>query len=234
VFAIATTAALLGCAWVVERPPVHVTPSRVQLRDALRSPAFGILYASSMTISIVIFVPFVYLPSFARDQGATEFASAALVGIIGGASVVGRMGLGSMADRAGVVRLYQSSFLVLALSYGIWLTATSYPMMAAFALVMGVGYGGYVALSPAVIAHLFGTQRMGTMLGALYTSGGIGAMVGPPLVGLIIDRTGSYRIAIAAALVIALAAVAMLIPLGRYEPATSEPATAQDSQAQRS
>jgi MFS family permease len=216
-FAAATTTVLLGCAWIVERPPVHVTPSRVQLRDALRSPAFGFLYASSVTVSIVIFVPFVYLPSFARDRGASEFASAALVGIIGGASVAGRMGLGSLADRAGVVRLYQASFLVLALSYGIWLAATSYPVMIAFALVMGAGYGGYVALSPAVIAHLFGTNRMGTVLGALYTSGGIGAMVGPPLVGLIIDRTGSYRIAIAAAFAVALASFALLIPLRRYE-----------------
>jgi MFS family permease len=89
--------------------------------------------------------------------------------------------------------------------------------MIVFALVMGVGYGGYVALSPAVIAHLFGTQRMGTVLGALYTSGGIGAMVGPPLVGLIIDRTGSYRVAIAAAFAVALASFALLIPLSRYE-----------------
>ena len=216
-FAAATTTVLLGCAWIVERPPVHVTPSRVQLRDALRSPAFGFLYASSVTVSIVIFVPLVYLPSFARDRGASEFASAALVGIIGGASVAGRMGLGSLADRAGVVRLYQASFLVLALSYGIWLAATSYPVMVAFALVMGAGYGGYVALSPAVIAHLFGTNRMGTVLGALYTSGGIGAMAGPPLVGLIIDRTGSYRIAIAAAFAVALVSFALLIPLRRYE-----------------
>ena len=131
------------------------------LRDALRSPAFGFLYASSVTVSIVIFVPFVYLPSFAHDRGASEFASAALVGIIGGASVAGRMGLGSLADRAGVVRLYQASFLVLALSYGIWLAAASYPMMVVFALVMGAGYGGYVALSPAVVAHLFGTQSDG-------------------------------------------------------------------------
>jgi len=217
VFAIASTAILLGCAWIVERPPVHVTVSRVQLRDALRSPAFGFLYASSVTVSIVIFVPFVYLPSFAHDHGASEFASAALVGIIGGASVAGRMGLGSMADRAGVVRLYQASFLVLALSYGLWLAAASYPMMVVFAIVMGAGYGGYVALSPAVVAHLFGTQRMGTMLGALYTSGGIGAMVGPPMVGVIIDRTGSYRVAIAAALVVAMGSFALLIPLGRYE-----------------
>jgi MFS family permease len=218
-FAVVTTAILLGCAWIVERPPVHVTPSRIRLGDGLRSPAFRFMYASSVTVSIVLFVPFVYLPSFARDHGASEFASAALVGIIGGASVAGRMGLGSMADRAGVVRLYQGSFLVLALSYGIWLAAASYPVMVIFALVMGAGYGGYVALSPAVIAHLFGTNRMGTMLGALYTSGGLGAMVGPPIVGMMIDRTGSYRVAIAVAFAIAMASFALLIPLARYEPA---------------
>lgn len=227
-FAIATTAILLGCAWIVERPPVHVTPSRVRLADAVRSPAFAFLYASSVTVSTVIFVPLVYLPSFARDHGASEFASAALVGVIGGASVAGRMGLGSLADRVGVVRLYQASFLVLALSYGLWLIAASYPMMVAFALVMGAGYGGYVALSPAVIAHLFGTQRMGSLLGVLYTSGGIGAMAGPPLVGLIIDRTGSYRVAIAAAFVVALASFALLIPLTRFEPAATRSSAAID------
>ncbi|HZC45901.1 MAG TPA: MFS transporter [Candidatus Acidoferrum sp.] len=223
-FAAATSAILFGCALIVERPPVHVTPSRVvKLRDALRSPAFGFLYASSVAVSIVVFVPFVYLPSFARDHGAGEFGSAALVGIIGGASVAGRMGLGSLADRAGVVRLYQASFLVLALSYGIWLAAASYPVMVVFALVMGAGYGGYVALSPAVIAHLFGTNRMGTVLGALYTSGGFGAMAGPPIVGLIIDRTGSYRVAIAAAFAVAIASFALLIPLSRCEPASEPP-----------
>ena len=219
-FAIASTAILLGCAWIVERPPVHVTPSRIQLGDAIRSPAFRLLYASSVMVAMALFVPFVYLPSFAHEHGASDFASAALVGIIGGASVAGRMGLGSLADRAGVVRLYQASFLVLALSYGIWLAAPSYPVMVVFALVMGAGYGGYVALSPAVIAHLFGTDRMGTMLGALYTSGGFGAMAGPPLAGLIIDRTGSYRIAIAAAFAAAIASFVLLIPLTRYEPAS--------------
>jgi len=44
------------------------------------------------------------------------------------------------------------------------------------------------------------------------------AMVGPPMVGLIIDRTGSYRVAIAAAFAVALASLALLIPLNRYEP----------------
>jgi MFS family permease len=223
VFAIATSATLLGCAFVAERPPVHVTPSPIRLGDTLRTPAFAVLYASSLLVSTALFVPFVYLPSYAHDHGVSEFLSAALVGIVGGASVAGRMGLGALADRAGVVRLYQASFLVLALSYGIWMVASSYATMVLFALVMGAGYGGYVALSPAVIAHLFGTHRMGTMLGALYTSGGFGAMVGPPIVGLIIDRTGSYRLAIAAAFAVAMLAFALLIPLRRYEPASESP-----------
>jgi len=223
VFAIATTAILLGCAFVAERPPVHVTPSQIRLGDTLRTPAFAVLYASSLLVSTALFVPFVYLPSYAHDRGVSEFLSAALVGIVGGASVAGRMGLGALADRAGVVRLYQASFLVLALSYGIWMVANSYAAMVLFALVMGAGYGGYVALSPAVIAYLFGTHRMGTMLGALYTSGGFGAMVGPPIVGLIIDRTGSYRLAIAAAFAVAMLAFALLIPLRRYEPSSESP-----------
>ena len=227
VFAGATAAILLACASIARRPPVHVTVAPIRFGSALRTPAFGLLYASSVTVSMSLFVPFVYLPSFAHDRGASEVASAALVGVIGGASVAGRMGLGALADRAGVVRLYQSSFLVLALSYGIWLAASfapgrGYATLVIFALTMGAGYGGYVALSPAVIAHLFGTQRMGTVLGVLYTSGGFGAMIGPPLVGMIIDRTGSYRTAIGAAFAVAMCAVALLIPLKRYEPPSSD------------
>ncbi len=68
----------------------------------------------------------------------------------------------------------------------------------------------------------------GTVLGALYTSGGIGAMVGPPLVGLIIDRTGSYRVAIACAFAVALVSFALLIPLRRYEPAATRSSAASD------
>jgi MFS family permease len=218
VLAVTTTLILLGCAYVVERPPVHVTPSKTNLRDAISTPVFRLLYASQILNAMALFVPFVYLPAYAHDHGASEVAAAALVGVIGGASVAGRLGLGSLADRAGVIRLYQGSFLVLGLSYLLWLVAgASYNWLVMFALVMGAGYGGFVALSPAVLAHLFGTRRLGSVMGALYTSGGFGALVGPPLAGMIVDYTGSYRIAIASAFVIAMGSWAILLPLGRYE-----------------
>ncbi len=213
VFGIAGAIILLGCAAVSERPPVHVVPSQIKVREAIRTPAFGLLYANSFLSSMALFVPFVYLPAFAHDHGASEVASAALVGVIGGASVAGRLGLGTLADRAGVIFLMKTCYLVLALSFAVWLVGSSYPMLIVFALVLGAGYGGFVALSPAVIAELFGVGRLGTMMGLLYTSGGVGALLGPPLAGMIIDHTGSYRWAIVYALATGLASFAVLLPL---------------------
>jgi len=154
----------------------------------------------------------VFLPAFARDHGASEVAAATLVGLIGGASVVGRLGLGALADRVGVVRLYKLCYLVVGVSFTLWLVANSYLVLVAFALVLGVGYGGYVALSPAVLAHFYGTQRLGSLLGALYTSGGVGVLMGPPVAGFIIGHSG-YRWAIAFSLTTGLASYLALLSL---------------------
>jgi MFS family permease len=65
-----------------------------------------------------------------------------------------------------------------------------------------------------VLAHLYGTHRLGSILGALYTSGGAGVLMGPPVAGLIIARSG-YRWAIAFSLVTCMAAFVALLPLDR-------------------
>jgi MFS family permease len=203
---------LFGCAAVVKRPPVHVALAPFKIREAIGTRAFKLLYASSVLSSMGLFTPFVFLPAFARDHGASEVAAATLVGLIGGASVVGRLGLGALADRVGVVRLYKLCYLVVGVSFTLWLVANSYLVLVAFALVLGVGYGGYVALSPAVLAHFYGTQRLGSLLGALYTSGGVGVLMGPPVAGFIIGHSG-YRWAIAFSLTTGLASYLALLSL---------------------
>ncbi len=212
VLGIVSAMVLLGCALVVRPPPVHVELAPFNIREAIATPAFKLLYLSAVLSSMGLFTPFVFLPAFARDHGASEVAAATLVGLIGGASVVGRLGLGALADRVGVVRLYQFCYLVVGLSFVLWLIAQSYAMLVIFALVLGVGYGGYVALSPAVLAHFYGTQRLGSVLGALYTSGGVGVLMGPPVAGFIIGHSG-YRWAIAFSLATGLASYFALLPL---------------------
>ena len=126
-----------------------------------------------------------FIKSYATDHGIPDSQAAALVGIIGASSVVGRLGLGGLGARLGATRLTQISFVVLTASFLLWLAAgDSYAMLVAFAIVMGVAYGGFIALTPAVAAGLFGTVGLGAVLGALYTAAGVGGLVGPPLIGV--------------------------------------------------
>ncbi|HTJ08955.1 MAG TPA: MFS transporter [Candidatus Binataceae bacterium] len=216
-FGAASVSLLLLAAAMARRSPIARGRSGPTTGEALRTPAFMLLYASSFLCSVPLFVPFVFLPGFARDLGVNAVASAALIGVIGIGSVCGRLGLGALADRLGLVGLYLFCFLLQALSYAIWLGAHSYLTLVIFALAIGTGYGGYVALAPAVLAQFFGTGNLGALVGSLYTSNAFGTLIGPPLAGCIIDHTGGYRWAIATALTMATAAFLVLLPLPRIE-----------------
>ncbi len=192
----AATALLMVCAALSKRPPAgpqHV--ARPQINRFMREPNFVVLYIGSALTNVATAIPFVFLPVYARDQGMSEVAAASLISFVGLTSMIGRVGLGTLADRVGLIRLYQAMVLALGLSYLIWLGAGSaYSMMVLFALAVGGTYGGYVALTPAVVAELFGVAGMGTVLGTLYTSSALTQLVGPPIVGAIIDYTASYRL----------------------------------------
>ena len=60
----------------------------------------------------------------------------------------GRLALGGAAEHLGAVHTFQLSFGIMLLSYVIWCLAPSYLALAAFALALGLRYGGWVALSP--------------------------------------------------------------------------------------
>jgi len=155
----------------------------------------------------------VFIKDYATDHGIDGAAATALVSVIGASSVVGRLGLGALGARLGATRLMQLSFAVMAASFLIWLTAGgSYGRLVLFAVVMGVSYGGFIALSPAVTAGLFGTVGLGAILGALYTGAAIGGLVGPPVVGTVIDRT-SYAVGIVVAMVVTAVSTVVLFML---------------------
>lgn len=215
VFGAASAALLLAASAAAIRPPAPSETGRVRVGRWVRTGAFASLYASGFLMALALFVPFVFLPSFAEGRGVSKVAAAALVGLIGGSSTLGRMALGSVADRLGRVRTYRACFFVMGASFAIWFAAPSLPWLVVFTVVLGFGYGGFIALSPAVAAELFGVTGLGSLLGVLYTSAAFGTLVGPPAAGAIIDATGGYRPAIALAGALALGSWAALLPLGR-------------------
>ncbi|MEM8619177.1 MAG: MFS transporter [Actinomycetota bacterium] len=218
VLAIGAAVILVVCALVAARPPQPATTVvPIPLREVVGTPAFRSLYGSVLLMSISLFVPFVFLVDYAEQFDIESGRAALLVGLIGGSSIVGRLVLGTLAPRVGLVRLYQGCFAFMGASFLVWLVANGrYTLLVLFAVVLGVAYGGFIALSAAVAADAFGTDGLGGVLGALYTASAIGGLLGPPLAGAVLDRTDGYTVVILGSLVITLAALAVLLTLPRH------------------
>jgi MFS family permease len=95
----------------------------------------------------------------------------------------------------------------------LWLIGPSYGALVLFAVILGIGYGGSVALSAAVVAELFGVHGLGAMLGVIYGGSAFTSLAWPPLAGFIIDRTGRYSGVALLGGGCALAAFALVYPL---------------------
>jgi MFS family permease len=184
---------LLFCSAMLFRPPVVGEKKLADTAAKVRTRAFAIQYISLFFAGIAIYASFVFLPAYAGDIGASRIAGAGLVAYVGAASVVGRLGLGALAPRFGLMRMYQASYLILLISFGVWLAADSYTALVIFALLMGVGYGGIAAMSPAVAASSFGIEGLGELLGILFTGLGAACLVGPPVAGVLVDHFHDYK-----------------------------------------
>ena len=225
IYGVAVFAVLVAVALFVERPPVRVTRAPGSLRAAARElaadPAFARFYASGALMSMVIFLPLVFLTGFATDHGESHVQAATLLGAMGAASIIGRLGIGTLVPRYGLLPLFRASYAATAASMLIWFGAGgNAAMLWTFAAIFGVVSGAWIAMLPAVASELFGSQRLGATLGIVFTGGAIGALAGPPLAGAIIDATGDYDVAIAVAGGIALAAWSMVRSVGAEEPVT--------------
>jgi MFS family permease len=141
-------------------------------------------------------VPFVHLAPYAIDHGMAKSAAVLLVSVIGVGSTVGRFFLGGLADRLGRRLSLLAMFVGMAASLLIWAVSTTFWPLAAFALIFGVAYGGWVALLPSVVMDYFGGRNVSGIIGVLYTSAGIGTLIGPSAAGFAFDISHSYTLPI--------------------------------------
>jgi len=202
ILAIGGTAVLLACIPLAARPPGDGSPQPSRFADAIHSWVFRRVQLSAFFLGLALFVPFVFVGQYAKDEGIGSVQAAVLVGVLGGASVLSRIGFGSLDRRFGSFRLYRACYVIHGASFVVWLVAGgSYALLVLFVLVLGVGYGGFVALGPIVISDRMGVAGLGSILGLLYTAPGLGALIGAPLAGWLIDRTDGYTTAIVVCLV---------------------------------
>ena len=215
---------LILCVALVGRAPGAAGAAPSRFGEAARSPTFRRLWFAALSSGLALFVPFVFVVPYAKDEGIAASSAAWLVAVLGGASVLSRIGFGTLTERFGAFRLFRFGVLLFPVSYVIWLAAgSSYALLMLFVIVLGAGYGCFVAVSPLVLANRYGIVGLGSLMGLFYTSQGLGGLIGPPVAGRIIDSTGSYRTPMVLALIAGAVSTAILFSIGTNADGNLEP-----------
>lgn len=200
---------LLFATWIVDSPekagqrpdgdaPAAPRPGQAAplpgftLKQAVRTKPFLVQYGAIALLSFPLFVPFVHLAPYAQDFGIGRGTAVVIASLIGIGSIIGRLGMGGLADRFGRRTSLVTMYVGMTAMLGWWLASQTAWQLALFALLFGACYGGFVALVPAVTIDYFGPRNAGAIIGALYTSVAPGALLGPPLAGYAFDAFKSY------------------------------------------
>ncbi|RKP22803.1 major facilitator superfamily domain-containing protein [Syncephalis pseudoplumigaleata] len=164
--------------------------SRQWLWTRIKHPAFLGLWITNIFGSLGYLVPFYYIPSYAASVGYSKTDGAMLVGIMNGASALGRIGLGWAADYVGRINMYVGSVAAGGLvCLAIWLPSTGMAPLVVFSLLYGMFMGGFAALTPVVITVVFGMDGLSTIIGMIFASSGVSNLIGSPIAGAILDAT---------------------------------------------
>ncbi|MCL0036212.1 MFS transporter [Dehalococcoidia bacterium] len=164
-------------------------------KQALRTRTFWLLSLSFairfMGVGAVILHVMPYLTSLGLASGSAVLV-ATFIPLL---SIVGRLGFGWLGDvfsKKYVLALtaaFQTAGL-LAFYY-----APSLWALIIFLITFGSGYGGAIALRPAIQRQYFGRSAFGSIQGASIAVMTIGGIIGPAFAGWIFDIRASYQLA---------------------------------------
>ncbi|KAI0198672.1 putative monocarboxylate transporter [Astrocystis sublimbata] len=154
---------------------------------------FVTLFLCGLIATFPLFVPVFFIPLYAESFGLPSLAGAGLVAAFQFASFFGRMGGGALADSAGALNTMLLSLFLNAISMLlIWPFATSTGPLVVFVILNGAANGTFFATMPTVVANIFGSARVGVVMGMVVTAWTGGYLLGSPIAGYILNATGSY------------------------------------------
>jgi len=194
-------AVLIGSIWMVypEAAPAAggkpaAAPSGMLPDEMLKTPQFYIIWLTFAVGAMAGLMVIGIIALFSKDSLTAAGMDAATAAVVAGTAMavfyaifngLGRIVWGSVSDKLG----RQRSVVLMCLFQGIMmfafyfvLASSEWPLYIGAALI-GFNFGGNFALFPALTADLFGAGTVGRNYGWVFTSYGVGGIVGPVMAG---------------------------------------------------
>ena len=198
----------------VEKHSAPAAQSGLTWQEGTRSFPFWIIVSVLFVSSISMNGAITHLSALLTDRGITPGGAALCASILGGSSVLGRIGTGWLLDRFFGARVAFGVSLVTAVGILLLAKANSFGAGAIAAGLIGIGAGGEAAITPYLLTRYFGLRSFSTLYGLTWTFYAAAGATGPVILGRAFDVTGSYTflLAILAAGLAVAAAINLVLP----------------------
>jgi MFS family permease len=169
----------------------------VSVKQALKSRAFWHISLGLMCHFITLMAVTTHVMPYLSSIGIPRTTSSWVASAVPLVTIGGRLSFGWFGDRFDKRWVTASGLALMAIGMllfnyvdmaGTWL-------LVAFVIFFGIGYGGPVPMSAALVRQYFGRARLGTILGLSTGIVYAGGVAGPPLAGWVFDAYGSYKVA---------------------------------------
>jgi MFS family permease len=167
----------------------------VRVGQALKSSAFWHIALGFTCHVLVILAVTTHIMPYLSSVGIARSTSSLVASAIALAGILGNISFGWFGDRYNKIRLTAIGIALSGLSMLLLVyTSDVYKwLLVPFAVFFGIGFGGPVPMTSAVLREHFGRARLGTVLGLTMGVMMVGSMIGPPLAGWVFDSFGSYQ-----------------------------------------
>jgi MFS family permease len=165
------------------------------LKEVIKRKQYWFFMIAEICFGFILFSIMVHIVNYALDLRVPDARAAIVLSVMGGFSIIGRVGLGNLADKFGNKRIFfLGLFLMIAALLWLFQSNTEW-MLYLFAVVFGIAYGGTETSESPMTAWLFGLKSHGLVFGTLSLGFTVGASLGPLMTGYIFDIKGSYKLA---------------------------------------
>ncbi|PQE10566.1 major facilitator superfamily transporter protein [Rutstroemia sp. NJR-2017a BVV2] len=170
---------ILGCFFVSPKVPKSVVCKYETIPGRIQS-------------FLGVFFGFFYLSAYARDiRGLPYTESLNLLLVLNGIGFIGRLLPSILARRFGTLNAFIGLLLGSSLSMYTWIAVHSIPGLYVWTVFYSIFVGGVQSLLPvATAAFSPDLQKLGSRMGIVFAAIGIGALIGSPISGMLISKSG--------------------------------------------
>ena len=193
-FAMLPAAFMAGGADKIPMPPTETASMGQVLGKAMRNRPFLVMSTAYFVCGLNLVFLTTHLPAYLALCGQDPMLSAAALATIGGVSSVGSLVTGWLGGKYPKHVLLGLLYILRSVMLAIYFVMPPTPVSTLlFAAVMGLlWWPGLVPLIGGLVADIFGTRYLATLLGISFVVHQVGSSLGAFGGGLIFDLYGSY------------------------------------------